>query len=70
MSVRSLRIWSGIGAGILTAGLILLAFGVAFWKPLSTAPDLWAMTTWALVGVGLIVTVIATATLATRSRRE
>jgi len=70
MSVHTLRIWSGIGSGILIAGIALLALGIAVWKPLSTAPELWTMAVWAVVGVGLVVTIIATTTLAIRSRGE
>ena len=66
----ALRRWSGIGAGILIAGVVTLAIGVAIWKPLGTAPELWSMATWALIGVGLIVTVIATATLAAESGKN
>jgi hypothetical protein len=66
----SLRRWSAVGAGILIAGVVTLAIGVAVWKPLSTAPELWTMASWALIGVGLVVTVIATATLAAKSGRN
>ena len=70
LSERNLRLWSGIGAAILIAGVVLLAVGVALWKPLGTAPELWMMGTWALVGIGLIVTVISTTTLAAKTRHR
>jgi multisubunit Na+/H+ antiporter MnhB subunit len=70
MSIRTLRIWSGVGAGVLVAGVVLLAVGVALWKPLSTAPELWTMGTWGLLGAGIIVTVLATTTLAARARQR
>jgi fructose-specific phosphotransferase system IIC component len=67
---RALRVCSAIGAGLLIGGVITLAVGVAVWKPLSTAPELWTMTTWTLIGVGLVVTIIATATLAATARKK
>ena len=70
LSERNLRLWSGIGAAILIAGVVLLAVGVALWKPLGTAPELWTMGTGALVGIGLIVTVISTTTLAAKTRHR
>ena len=70
MTVRTLRVWSGLGSCILIAGVVSLAVGVALWKPLGTAPELWSMATWALIGVGLIVTIIATATLAAKSGKN
>ena len=70
LSERNLRLWSGIGAAILIAGVVLLAVGVALWKPLGTAPELWTMSTWALVGIGLIVTVISTTRLAAKTRHR
>jgi len=70
LSERNLRLWSGIGAAILIAGVVLLAVGVALWKPLGTAPELWTMGTWALVGIGLIVTVISTTMLAAKTRHR
>jgi len=69
MFMRSLRLWSGIGAGLLIAGVVVLAVGVALWKPLSSAPEAWAIGTGALIGSGLIVTIVATSVLAARGRR-
>jgi hypothetical protein len=68
--IKALRIWSAIGSGLLIAGVITLAVGVAIWTPLSTAPELWTMTTWALIGVGVVLTIISTATLASTSRQN
>lgn len=70
MTVRTLRVWSGLGSCVLIAGVVSLAVGVALWKPLGTAPEPWAVATEILIAVGLVVTVIATATLAARSRRK
>lgn len=70
VAIRTLRIWSGIGAGILVAGVILLGIGVLLWHPLSTAPELWSGSIWVVLPLGLVVTVIATTTLAARSRQH
>lgn len=70
MSVHTLRVWSGVGSCILIAGVVTLAVGVALWKPLGTAPELWALATGILIVAGLVVTVIATSTLAAKSRRK
>ncbi|WP_130177916.1 hypothetical protein [Cryobacterium sp. SO1] len=70
MSVRTLRLWSGVGSFVLVAGVVFLAVGVALWKPLATAPGLWALGTGILIGAGLVVTAIATSTLAAKTRRK
>ncbi|PXA68241.1 hypothetical protein [Cryobacterium arcticum] len=67
MSEHALRIWSAVGAGILIVGVVALFAGVAIWQPLSTAPDIWTAATWVLLGVGLVLTILATSTLAARS---
>jgi hypothetical protein len=68
--VRSLRMWSSIGAALLVVGVFVLTLGAVFWKPLSSAPGVWTTGIWGLVGTGLVVTIIATATLAATSRQR
>lgn len=70
MSEHAVRIFSAVGAGILIIGVVVLFIGVAIWQPLSTAPDLWTAATWVLLGGGLVLTILATSTLAARSRQH
>ena len=70
MPVRSLRILSAVGAGILLIGVAFVVIAIVAWQPLNTAPVAWIVATAVILAMGLVLTIIATATLAARSRVE
>lgn len=66
MSATALRGFSAAGAALLLIGIASLIIGVVTWWPLVAPPEVWVYATGFVIVAGLVVTIMASTTLARR----